>query len=132
MATVVYYFTRTGKSERIAKRIANDKNAEAYKIDDGKDWKGFLGYIKAGYHASSKKSLPVQYRKPKKDDRIILCTPVWAGSFPPGVRTFIDKVGRNRIILVPSSMGSAITDRQGFIKVIDMIGKNEYVGGMII
>lgn len=120
----VYYFTRTGRSKKIAEELAVRHGVQAWKIDDGKSWAGASGYLKAGYMSTSKKNLPATYQKPDGDEQIICVFPVWAGTFPPAVKTFIDEIGRERVIAVPTSLGSTMKDRQGFIKVIDLVGKS--------
>jgi hypothetical protein len=125
--TRIYYFTRTGDSEKIAASIAAQTGGTCFKISDGQNWAGAANYIRAGYYASSKKPLPASYEKPGGGDVIYLCFPIWAGSFPPAVRTFIDEVGRGRIIAVPSSISSHLSDTAGFVKVIEVIGKDKTV-----
>lgn len=70
------------------------------------------------------KSLPAHYRKPESNEQIVLVMPLWAGTFPPAVRTFIEEISRERIILVVTSGSGKITDRKGFVQVIDAVGKN--------
>ena len=86
-----------------------------------------MGFVRGGYFASSKKSLPVTYEKPEEGDEIYLCFPIWAGAFPPAVRAFIDEIGRERIIAVPTSISSPLSDPAGFMKVIEVIGKDKTV-----
>lgn len=125
--TRVYYFTRTGDSEKIAASIAAQTGGSCFRISDGRDWAGPANYIKAGYYASSRKSLPASYEKPGAEDIIYLCFPIWAGSFPPAVRTFIEETGRGRIIAVPSSISSHLSDPAGFAGLIEVIGKDKSV-----
>jgi flavodoxin len=123
----VYYFTRTGDSRKIAESIASQTGGSVFAIQDHENWSGPAGYLRAGYYASSKKSVPADYEKPQDGDVIYLCFPVWAGSFPPAVRTFLSTISRDRIIAVPSSLGSQLKDQDGFIKVISVIGKDKTV-----
>lgn len=125
--TVIYYFTRTGDSEKIARDMAAQTSGEVRQITDNKNWKGILGFIKGGYYASSQKKLPTSYVKPDTNDVIYLCFPVWAGSFPPAVRNFIDEIGRENIIAVASSGGGGLKDKEGFVKVIQVDGKDKSV-----
>lgn len=125
--TTIYYFTRTGGSETIANEIAKQTNGVVRQITDHKNWKGFFGFLKAGYYATAKKQLPAYYEKPSADDIIYLCFPIWSGSFPPAVTTFIQEVGRERIIAVPTSMKSPLSDKQGFASVIEVIGKDKTI-----
>ncbi len=119
----IYYFTRTGRSETVAKEIASAHGVTAHKIEDNEDWTGTAKYIKAGYMSAKKKIINIQYEDIKNDDSIVLVFPIWAGGFPPAVLTFISKVGKERIIAVPTSFVSKLKDRDGFINVYDLIGK---------
>ena len=116
----IYYYTRTNVSRTIAEELA--QGTHIHYIQDHVDWHGSIGYMKAGYYAMRKKKVEIMYGKPTKNV-IYLCFPLWAGTFPPAVRTFIDKVGRDRIVAIVSSKGSTLKDRDGFINVYDVVGK---------
>ena len=120
--TAVYYFTRSGTCEKLANELAARKEGQAYPITDGKNWKGPLGFIKGGYYATSKKALPAEYRPPEADENIILVAPVWAGTFPPAARCFIDALGRARIAVVASSGSGRLGDSEGFRSVTNVAG----------
>ncbi len=119
----VYYFTRTGRSKEIAEEIAKNHGVPANQITDEQNWKGPLNFLRGGYFSSTKKETLAKYKKPKSDETIVLVFPIWAGSFPPSVRTFLNKVGRKDVIAVPTSLGSALSDRDGFSKIYDLKGK---------
>ncbi len=119
----IYYFTRTGRSRKIAEDLAAKNGTTAKIINDGKNWSGILGYIKAAAMSVRGKSIPADYPAPPAEETVALVFPVWAGTFPPAVKTFVQEVGRNRIIAVPTSLGSTMNDRDGFAKVIDLVGK---------
>ena len=119
----VYYFTRTGRSKKVAEELAERYGTKAQEIADDVDWQGPIGYLKAGYKAFRGEDLPARYNKPDAKEELILVFPVWAGTFPPAVRMFLAKEGKARVICMPTSMGSKLTDRDGFIKVIDLVGK---------
>jgi hypothetical protein len=119
----VYYFTRTHRSEKIARELADRYGVTANKIDDGKSWNGFFGFLRAGMMSSMKKSLPAKYATPQEGETILLSFPLWASNMPPAVRTFVNEVGRDRIICLPTSGGGAFADPEGFIRVIDLPGK---------
>lgn len=121
---IIYYFTRTGRSQRIAETLAKKQGAAARPITDSKNWSGGFGYLRAGFAAVCGKRLPAVYQSPADGERVAVVFPVWAGNFPPAVKTFVQEVGRNRITAIPTSLGSALKDREGFAKVIDLIGKD--------
>ncbi len=119
----IYYFTRTGTCEKTAKEIAEKNGGEIYKIEDGRNWSGIIGYIKAGYNSSKKKAIPITYRVPQEDEQIVLVTPLWAGGIPPAARTFVNEVGREKITLVVCSLGAEVAERNGYKRVIDVVAK---------
>ena len=59
---------------------------------------------------------------------IYLCFPIWAGGFPPAVRSFVQEIGRRRIIAVPTSKSSRLSEPEGFLKVIEVIGLKKHLG----
>ena len=121
---LVYYFTRTGRSKQIAQALSQRQGAAALPLTDGQNWTGILGYLKAGFAAIRGKSLPAVYKSPAENEPVILVFPIWAGGFPPAVRTFVQEVGRKRITAIPTSLGSTLKDREGFAKIIDLVGKD--------
>jgi len=120
----VYYFTRTNRSEKIAKQLAVQQGVKAWKIDDGQSWKSLFGFLRAGMYSSRQKTLPITHEPVVDGETVALVFPIWAGSFPPAVRSFINEVGRNRIICIPTSSSSLLKDREGFKKVIDVTGRD--------
>jgi len=120
----IYYFTRTHRSEKIAQELADMHGVPANKIDDGRSWKGIFGFLRAGMLASQKKCVPVQYAPTNENDPIVVVFPLWASNMPPGVRAFVNEVGRKRIICVATSGGGKFADPDGFIRVIDLPGKD--------
>ena len=119
----VYYFTRTGRSKKIADELAARYETKAQEIADDVNWQGAMGYLKAGYESFKKETRPARYNKPVADEELILVFPVWAGTFPPAVRSFLEMEGRAKVICMPTSIGSKLKDRDGFVKVIDLVGK---------
>ena len=119
----VYYFTRTGRSKKIAEELAAKQGVSARAIRDDKNWNGPIGWLKAGFYSIKRKGLPAKYEKPAEGETVAVVFPVWADGFPPAMRTFVQEVGRKNIIAVPTSLSSTLTDREGFQKVIDLAGK---------
>lgn len=92
MSVLVIYYSRSGKTKLVAKKIAEMLNCETEEIVDLKNRDGFIGYIISGYDAVKKKLTnikPITKNLYSYDD-IILCSPVWASNIPPAVRTFLN------------------------------------------
>ena len=118
----IYYYTRTKTCERIAHGLADKYHVDARQIIGGIDYSGNKGFIRGGKAAIMRRSDPCIYKKPDENvQNILLVTPVWAGTFPPAVRTFVKEVGRDSVVLVPVSKGSKIKDRDGFKRIIDIV-----------
>lgn len=120
----IYYFSRTGRSKAIAEQLASRYHTTARMIDDHRNWNGKVNYMKAGAMALGGKTIPVDYMEPDMADKIIVVFPLWAGTMPPGVRTFVETVGKENIIAVITSLGSMMKQRDGFKKIIDLVGKD--------
>ncbi|MDD8047983.1 MAG: hypothetical protein PHH04_00105 [Thomasclavelia sp.] len=120
----IYYFSRTGRSEMVAKELAQKHNVTAKKIDDHIDWSGKAGYIKAGGKALSNKSVPIDYPSLDDDKDIYVVFPLWAGSTPPAINTFIKEIGAGKIVAIVTSKGSTLKNKYGFKEVIDLIGED--------
>lgn len=93
-------------------------------IDDHKNWNGKVNYMKAGAMALSGKTMPVDYIEPAIADKIIVVFPLWAGTMPPGVKKFVETVGKENLIAIITSLGSTMKQRDGFKKIIDLVGEN--------
>ncbi len=93
----VYYFTRTGKSENIANQIAQSKGVTANRITDNKDWSGKINFVKAGAAAAKKEVYPVDFEPLDGSGELIVVFPMWAGTFPPAIRGFLQDVKGTKI-----------------------------------
>ena len=120
----IYYFSRTGRSKAIADQLASRYQTTARKIDDHKNWNGKVNYMKAGMMALIGKTIPVDYIEPDITDKIIIVFPLWAGTMPPGVKKFVKTVGKENITAIVTSLGSTLKQRDGYKKVIDLVGNN--------
>lgn len=119
----IYYFSRTGRSKTIAEQLASRYDIEARIIDDYKNWGGKVNYMKAGAMALSGRKIPISYLEPDISDEIIVVFPLWAGAMPPGIKTFVETVGKENITAIITSLGSTMKRRDGFKKIIDLVGK---------
>lgn len=110
MKSIVLYFSRTGNSERIARKIAEKAGCGLSRITDDKNWKGVFGFLRGGlYAARFRGTNPVLSPEVDFDafDRIMIVSPVWAGNAVPAVFSLLmrKKDSLNKIGLVLSSGG---------------------------
>ncbi len=121
----VYYFSRSGNCERIAKEIAKSHNIDAHKIDDGKDWSGKANFIKAGAMSAKREMLPVTHHEIQQGVDVVLVFPIWAGTFPPAIRGFLNNAKDAVVAAVAVSAISSLKEdeKQIFNKVYEVKGK---------
>ncbi len=123
----VYYFTRSGNSEKIANEIAQSHGITAHKISDGMDWSGKKSFIKAGAMSAKKEVLKVEHHEIEQSGDVILVFPVWAGTLPPAVRGFLQGVDAKRITAVSVSAMSFLKEKD-----TEMFKKTYGVKGKVI
>jgi hypothetical protein len=124
----VVYFTRTGTSKRVAEKIANKLSCEIIQITDNMNWKGVLGFLKGGFYASKNKDVDIKINGNLEGaDKLIVVTPLWAGTVVPAIKTFLKTTSVDKVHLVVTSNGSTIKNPSGFKSVSDIVKskKNE-------
>jgi len=90
MKILAAVYSRSGHTLNLAKKITDELGADLDIIVDKKNRKGIIGWFMAGKDAVMKKKTEIEFSKNPKDyDKIVLGTPVWAGSITPAVRTYI-------------------------------------------
>jgi menaquinone-dependent protoporphyrinogen IX oxidase len=89
--TVIVYVARTGNARRIAERIAGRLHGKAFLIEDKVNRKGLWGYLRAGYHSSTKKATPIGDPGVdlSKADSVVMVQPIWASGIVPPLRTWL-------------------------------------------
>lgn len=119
----IYYYSRTERSQAIAKQLGERYNCQVCAITDVLVEGKKAPFLKCGAMASGEKTTEITYDAPDADEQMVLVFPVWAGKFPPAIRTFLQLVQREKIIAVPTSLGTKLKDRNGFVAVVDLVGK---------
>jgi len=121
----VVYFTRSGTSKRVAEKLASKLACPLVRITDAKNWNGIIGYIKAGYYASRKKTVAITVSaKTEEADELVVVSPLWAGTIAPAVQAFVEMAHADRIHLVVTSLGSTIKNRSAYKSVHDVVDRN--------
>lgn len=89
--TLVTYYSRTGKTRMVAKKLAELLDADLERIEDAKDRRGIRGWISGGKDALFQNETELR-NTPEISERqlVVIGTPVWCGSPAPAVRAFIE------------------------------------------
>ena len=110
MNILVVFYSRTGWTEKVAVRLAQQLNCGLDQVVDTKDRSKLLGYLKAGRDAMFKEMTTIAPVKsePKFYDLIIVGTPIWAFTVPPPIRTYLrdKKIQLKRVAFFCTQGGS--------------------------
>lgn len=121
MKYTVAFFTRTNNSKRIAEKISNKLSCEVIQIKDNINWKGILGFLKAGYYSSIDKQVDIQVLGNLDSvDEYIVVSPLWAGGLAPATRTLLKTIPIDKVHLVVTSIGNHVKNRSGYKSVRDI------------
>lgn len=114
----IYYFTRTGNCQRIAEALSQKLSCESEQILDDKNWKGWFGWIKAGFYSSLDRKVNIEIPEDIQEvsERIVV-TPVWASKIVPAIRELLKLLPAKSIHLVVSSIESEISNQIDFLSV---------------
>ncbi|MDY4923019.1 flavodoxin family protein [Frisingicoccus sp.] len=93
MKTAIVYYSMTGNAKYVAGKIAEKIDSDIIRIEPVKAYpdkgaKKFIWGEKSAVMGENPALQPYEFSV-EKYDRIILGTPVWAGTFAPPIRTFI-------------------------------------------
>ena len=95
MKTAIIYYSMSGNTEYVAEKIAKQIGADIIKIEPEKAYpdsgaKKFIWGGKSAVMGDMPKLKPYEF-KADEYDRIVFGFPVWASTFTPPIRTFIDE-----------------------------------------
>jgi len=92
MKILITYYSRTGTTKVLAKKISKKIKADIDEIEDEKDRSGFSGFIITAIDSLFKISTQIKTKKnPENYDLVIIGTPVNIKRMSPAIRTYITK-----------------------------------------
>ena len=113
MKTLIVYYSLEGNTQWAAERIAANLDADTLRLVPKAAYpdKGFKKFLFGGKSAVMKETPELEpYEVDMAQyERIILATPVWAGTMAPPLRAFLQKedLTGKQLALVASSMGGS-------------------------
>jgi len=125
MNAIIYYYSRSGTTEKIAKELAKKLDCEAEMVDDGVDRAGFFGLLRTGFHAMKKTGFKLKplAHKPSDHDLVIIGTPIWGGNVSAPVLSLI-KANKKKIKTAAFfSTAGDVKEQQGFACMEEALGK---------
>ncbi len=107
---LVVYFTRTGCTETVAKRVAGRCGAEIEAIREPRGRLGFPGFVRSAREALTGKPAKIRplVHDPKRYDLVLFGTPVWAGHVSSPMRACLGehKASLHRVAFFCTQGGS--------------------------
>ena len=104
MKAVVIYYSKSGKTEAAAKRIAEEFSADLLKVEPAKPYGGFLSTCLRA-RKEKKKRIPVEMKTEIPDlsayDTVFLGFPIWMSTMPEFLKEFIKKCSVRDKMLIP-------------------------------
>lgn len=123
MKYTVVYFTRSGRSQRVAEKIAKALDCGLVQVTDDMDWAGLRGFFRAGRYSGQNLPVEIQVHGDlSAADEYIVIAPLWAGGVAPAIREFLKTVPNDKVHLVVTSIGSKLRDRDGYKSLHDIQG----------
>jgi flavodoxin len=91
MKILVSFYSRSGKTKKIAKKLSEKLKCDLEEIIDTKNRNGIVGFLSAGTDANLKRLTVLKEIKknPSLYDLIILGSPVWSSNISTPIRTYI-------------------------------------------
>ena len=108
MKNLVVYYSYTGKTELVAKAVAESIKADILKIEDASSTSMFKAYTSGAMAARKGKPWPIKPFNTDMSsyDRIFIGCPVWFGKPAPQINAFIEQANlRDKQIVVFVTMG---------------------------
>ena len=91
MRVLTVYVTRTGNTDRVARKVYEDLGGSIELITEKTNRKGIIGWMKTGRQNSTRavgEINPTEY-DPSAYDLVVLASPVWAGSVSAPMRGYM-------------------------------------------
>ena len=134
MKSVVIYYSYSGNMEEAANRASELTDADLIRITTKEEpkGKGFKAMLKGGHQALKgfKPIINVDGLDLSQYDTVILGTPVWAGTFAPAMRTFLENypfTNKKVFLMATSASGNA----KKMIKNLETILENNAIVGAV-
>ncbi len=101
MNPLVIYYSRSGKTQSVAEKIAEFLDAEIEEIIDKTDRTGKFGFLRSAVEAmvAGETEIKPPEFSPNDYDLVLLGCPVWARKLPPAMRVYLKRfdLSDNRI-----------------------------------
>ena len=133
MKALIVYFTRSGNTEKVVKKIQESFKGDIELIEEPVSRKGIIGWLKSGSGNSKREVAEIKESlyNPAEYDLVILASPIWAGTVSSPMRSYImknrSKLERTAVFLTNDS-GSV---EAAFSEIYDLLDTKPLVEGFL-
>jgi flavodoxin len=125
MKVLVAYFSRSGRTKRVAERLARELGGSAMAIGERGSRRGLFGYQRSLFEAVTGCEAKIEPpRKASRDfDLMLIGTPIWGWRLSSPVRAFARRYGKGcqRVAFFCTMGGSG--DRAAFAELERLVGR---------
>lgn len=125
MKGLIVYFSRTGRTRKVAEAIQALTGFDMEEIKEAKGRGGPIGWLKSGME-STRKMLP-RIEAPRHDlasyDIVVIGTPIWASNMSSPVRAYITSHGPEIKAIALFCTGDGNDPETVFAPITEMLGK---------
>ena len=133
MKVLTVYYSRSGNTEKAAKRIHESLGGDIELISEPTNRKGILGWLRSGGQNSQRKVAEINPPKydPGEYDLVVLASPIWAGMVSAPMRGYMvenkEKLKKTAVFL---SNDSGIVEK-ALAEIHEILGKSPLVEGSL-
>ncbi len=106
----IVLYSWTGNTAACAVALQEVTGVEPFLLIEEEEREGSKGFALGGYQASIGKKTKVKALPTLTDDTLVLGMPVWAGTTPPAINTFLDSadLSGKKIYAFATEMGDSV------------------------
>ena len=127
MKTLIVYYSRTGRTKKLAQELYQRIESEIDEIQDKKTRKGILGWVSAGRDAGQRKMTEIFGDKspPSEYDIVVIGSPTWNGGVSVPIRTYVNMYLNDLKHVAVFTTGDG-EDLDAIIELKKMLGKKVF------
>ena len=125
MNGLIIYFSRTGRTRRVAKGIQEATGFDLEEIKEKAGRVGPLGWLKSGMESTRRmlpQIIPLTH-DPSRYDIVVIGTPIWASNMSSPIRAFITKYKDKINQIALFCTGDGVEPEKVFIPISELLGK---------
>lgn len=125
MRGLIVYFSRTGRTRKVAEAIQALTSFDIEEIREVKGRGGPIGWLKSGME-STRKMLPqieALQSDPASYDLVVIGTPIWAANMSSPVRAYVTKHGPDIKTAALFCTGDGDKPEKAFAPITELLGK---------